>query len=112
VSKAGHADRLDRVRAGGHLLKLPRRSGPPLALEKTSAPWSSSVKTARCSRSAGMITSGIPTIRRPEKHFVGRPLDIGAPYPDGARVQVEIASPERRRLTQRKLAKVARSTRA
>jgi hypothetical protein len=36
--QARHADRLDGVWQADILLKLPRRSGPPLAPGKTSAP--------------------------------------------------------------------------
>ena len=54
------------------LLKLLRRNGPPLAPGKASAPGSSLTKTASCSRSAGMIASGMPTTRRPAFDFGGR----------------------------------------
>src|SRR5271166_4169425 len=54
------------------LLKLPRRSGPPLVPGNTSEPGSAPAKTAKCSRSAGMIASGMPTTRRPA-------LDLGGP---------------------------------
>jgi hypothetical protein len=47
------------------LLKLPRRSGPPLAPGTTSAPSSSLTKTVRCSRRTRIMASGMPTTRRP-----------------------------------------------
>src|SRR5580700_6581732 len=45
-------------------LKLPRRSGAPDAVPKTSAPGSGPTKADRCSRRSPMIARGTPTTRR------------------------------------------------
>jgi hypothetical protein len=52
-------------------LKLLRRSGAPLGPGNISEPGPGATKTAMCSRSAGMITAGIPTVRRPARDFTG-----------------------------------------
>jgi hypothetical protein len=69
--QTGHTD-------GGHSLRPVRlaievASAQRSALRpgKTSAPGAGPVKTARCSRTSGRITLGIPTTRRPACHFGG-----------------------------------------
>jgi hypothetical protein len=53
------------------LLKLLRRSGPPLTPGKTSASASRPTNRDRCSRTAGMIDEGIPTMRQAALDFGG-----------------------------------------
>jgi len=67
----------------------------------------------------GMIAAGMPTIRRPARDFgapsTSSPVERStnaARTLTAPRAQVDIASAQRGRLTQRKLANVASSTRA
>lgn len=63
------------------LLKLPRRSGPPLGPGKTSPSGPGALKTDRCWVSAGRITPGTPTTRRPAR-------DLGGPRTNAARTRI------------------------
>src|SRR5215472_14513120 len=45
------------------LLKLPCRSGPPLAPGNNSAPGAAPTNSDRCSASTGLIAFGMPTTR-------------------------------------------------
>src|SRR6266516_4255462 len=53
------------------LLKLLRRSGPPLTPAKMSASAPGPTKRDRCSRTAGMIDEGMPTMRQAALDFAG-----------------------------------------
>ena len=74
------ADRPDGVWPGRILLKLLRRSGPPLTPGKMSASASGLTKRERCSRTAGMIHEGMPTRRRPALDFGGPTTAHLRPY--------------------------------
>ena len=70
--QAFRADRADGVRPGRLPVEVPAAQRYARGAGKTSAPGSVATKTDRCSRRAGMIARGMPTIRRPA-------LDLGGP---------------------------------
>jgi hypothetical protein len=69
--QACRANRPHRVRPAGHLVEVSPPERATLDPGEPSEPGSAPVKAARCSRSAGMIASGMPTTRRPARDLGG-----------------------------------------
>jgi hypothetical protein len=97
--QAGHADRLDRVRPGGHLVEVAPPQRAAFGARECQRAWVVLCEYGQVlaeRRDDHLRDADDPAacsgIRRPEEHFAGRPLDIGGPYPDGARVQVKASA--------------------